>query len=284
MDIIYCLRHSQAGDLEIRYSLRSVARYFPAVGKIWIFGDRPAFLSNDTKLIEHVPHDYVAGVTGFRTPITNYFQLLFTSSLIPELSQEYLWFCDDYILLDELTPDAAKTVRYLEDLDQVKRRGRGKWLDALWRTYDILKHLGYSGLNFETHTPTYCQRKWVFEAYQTFQDYVTQDRWLGMLAPTAILNHAMSKQNFTPVNVNDENTRIGFWGKSPSYHDVQEATRGKLFMNFDDTAFGDGLRQYLQEHFPKSCRYESVEEVSSEVGSRNFVPGCFQADAKASLE
>lgn len=63
MDALYLLRHSPHEDLEIRYSLRSLARHAPHIGKVWIFGDRPAFLTADTSVAERVPHDATARVT-----------------------------------------------------------------------------------------------------------------------------------------------------------------------------------------------------------------------------
>jgi hypothetical protein len=95
MDALYLFRHSVYGDVEIRYSLRSLAKHAPYIRKVWIFGDRPAFLSEDTRLIEHVPHEYVARVGNFRTPVTNFFLMLYLSSLIPDLAHEYLQFSDD---------------------------------------------------------------------------------------------------------------------------------------------------------------------------------------------
>ncbi len=92
MDALYLFRHSVYGDVEIRYSLRSVAKYAPYIRKVWIFGDRPAFLSEETSLIEHVPHSYVTRSGNFRTPVTNFFLLLYLSSLIPDLDHEYLFF------------------------------------------------------------------------------------------------------------------------------------------------------------------------------------------------
>ena len=73
MDLLYVFRHSSFDDLELRYSLRSVATHAPWVRKVWVFGDRPEFLSEDTKIIEHVPHEAVAWVEKRRTPVTNFF-------------------------------------------------------------------------------------------------------------------------------------------------------------------------------------------------------------------
>ena len=56
MDALYFFRHSVYGDVEIRYSLRSLNKYAPYIRKVWIFGDRPAFLSEEPFLIRHAPH------------------------------------------------------------------------------------------------------------------------------------------------------------------------------------------------------------------------------------
>jgi hypothetical protein len=95
----------------------------------------------------------------------------------------------------------------------VTNRGGGRWRESLWRTYDLLKRLEYTGYNFETHTPSYFRRRWVFEAYCEFRDFVTQDRWFGMVGITAILNHAYRHQRFDLVHLETEGSRAGFWGK-----------------------------------------------------------------------
>jgi hypothetical protein len=38
-----------------------------------------------------------------------------------------------------------------------------------------------------------------------------------------------------------------------------KATQGKLFLNFDDEAFGDGLRRFLAERFPAMSIYEKTD-------------------------
>jgi hypothetical protein len=52
MDVVIVFKHSRHDDTEIRYSLRSIDRYAPWVSKVWILGDRPAFLSDSTALVE----------------------------------------------------------------------------------------------------------------------------------------------------------------------------------------------------------------------------------------
>jgi hypothetical protein len=256
MDALYIYKHSAHDDFEIRYSLRSIERYLPFIRKVWIYDDRPKFISDDLSLIEHVPHEATARVLGVKTPVINYFLLMFLSSLIPELSFEYLLFSDDFFLLKDCPLEEACKIRCIEDMTQKTVRGRGQWMDALWRTYDTLIRLGYTGYNFETHTPTYLNRKWVMDAYCDLKDFVTEDRWYGMTGPTAILNHAYTKDGFPLTNIHEEKSRCGFWARQPSYKEVIEQSEGKTFFNFDDPAFGDGIKRFLMERFPKRSRFE----------------------------
>ncbi len=271
MDVLYLLRHSRHHDVEICMSLRSVAKYMPWIGKVWGFGDRPAFLSDDMSVIQHMPHEYTARVGGFRTPVTNGFLLLFLASLIPELSFEFIWFCDDYILLDDVPEPLIRCDRYLEDLSQVQNRGRGVWKGMLWQTYDTLRRLGYPGLNFESHTPRYLTKKRVFDAYCDLKDFVSQDRWFGMLGATAIMNHALkAERSSDPSSLKDhrkiqltqvrqENLVAGFYDKPAVYEDIVERCAGKKFLNFDDAAFSPDMQRFLAERFPSPSIYEKQD-------------------------
>jgi len=229
------------------------------VRKVWVFGDRPIFLFKNRELGGHIPHKSIAWIGQHRTPMTNLFLTLFLASLLPELDEEYLFFSDDFVLLDDLSPEKARQVRYLQNLNEAKSRGRGMWKDALWRTYDTLKRLGYVGYNFETHTPTYLRKRWVLGAFHDLQDYVTEDRFYGLFGPTAILNHVYHRYQVPLVNIHEEASRAGFYGTPAAYEEIVEKVAGRLFLNFDDEAFGDGIRQFLREKFPSPCKYERTE-------------------------
>src|SRR5690349_5020053 len=103
MHALFFLKHSPHADEELRFALRGIEKNAPWVEKVWVFGDRPHFLSEDTSVVEHVPHELVARAAKFKTPVTNFFLLLYLSSLIPELSPEFLWFCDDFIIIRPLS-------------------------------------------------------------------------------------------------------------------------------------------------------------------------------------
>ena len=258
MDALYLFRHSANDDFELRQSLRSLEQHAPYIRKVWIYGDRPGFLSEDVSLIEHVPHETTSRISGVKNPLTNFFLLNFYASLISDLSPEYLRFSDDFYLLQPFPLEEARRVRYQQDLSRLTSRGRGLWKDSLWRTYDLLTRLGYTGYNFETHTPTYLKRRWVMAAYCDFKDFVTEDRHYGMLGLTAILNHAHRQEALSLVDLREENSRCGFWGQMPSAAEIAAQSVGKAFFNFDDAAFGESIKSFLAARFSTPCRYEKV--------------------------
>ena len=267
MDALYFFRHSDHDDIELRYSLRSVAEHMPWIRKVWIFGDRPQFLVDDHELIQHVPHEYMAGVGDYRTPLTNFFLMFHLSAMIPELHSEFIWFCDDFICIDDVPQEVARRDRYVENMAEVNVRGSGVWVDSLWKTYDVLNRLGYPGYNFESHAPTYYTKKRVFEAFCDFQDYVTEDRWFGMLGPTAILNHTCLNGETNLVDREEEGLWVGIHDRQADYAEVRKLCREKAFLNFDEMGFNSGVSQFLSEKFPNKSPFERDEMKQANVNS-----------------
>lgn len=266
MDAVYLYKHSPFDDFELRYSLRSLAKFAPYIRKVWIFGDRPKFISEDESLIQHIPHEYTARIAGVRTPVTNFGLLMALASLIPELDFEYLQLSDDHFLLKDYPIEQARKTRIhgdMADATPPPMQLLNGWTRTLWRTADTLKYLGYTAYNFETHTPRRLTKKMVFEAYSDLRDFFTEDSFYGVTGPTAILNHAYKNEKVELTLLKEENQLAGFWSqatayKAPTYEEVKKETEGKTFLNFNDGAFGDGLRQYLMEKFPEPSKYEKA--------------------------
>jgi hypothetical protein len=264
MDAFYSYRHSRHADEELRYSLRSVTKHLPWIRKVWIFGDRPRWLADRTDRIEHVSHDRVAWIAGVKTPVVNTFLMMYLAALLPQVHQEFLWFADDYILLDDVDETLARRQRTIQDLSQVENRGRGVFKDALWRTYDVLRRFDLPGLNYESHVPVHLRKHWILDAVQQFRDFITEDRYFGLLAKTTILNHAQVRHGFSPVVRKEEGLYAGFHNKAPSYEEIVQGCAGKAFLNFDDDGYSLGMRRFLEERFPAPCVFEgdSTESFS----------------------
>lgn len=257
MDVVYVFRHSEGDDLELRYSLRSVAKHLPWVRKVFVFGDRPGFLSDDRSVIEHVPWEAVAWVGGYRVPVENWLLQACLLALWPELDFEFLIFHDDHVLLGDVSADVARRNRYVENLAECRERGTGKWKEQLWRTYDWLKAAGSPTYNFETLTPRHMTKRRLFAAWAALRGEMSEERFGGLLGPTAILNHALRNEDFAITRRDEENLTVGFTAKPPRYDEIVAQTQGKRFLYFNEKGFSGDLRQFLAERFPDPCIYEA---------------------------
>jgi hypothetical protein len=255
LDIVYLFRHSKHDDLEIRYSLRSVAQNLPFIRKVWIFDSKPAFISNDKSIIEHIPLEYIAPLLNLQN-LRDDFTLLFLASLIPGVAFDFLRFADDYILLQPLTRGHFFEPRALQDLSQATSRGSGKWKEQLWRTYDLLKEYGYTGYNFEVHLPQPMTKKLVFETYMSFRSFTRTERYGGILSETAMFNYGIHHAGLSFKWLRDEDSRAGFFGKCPTSEELAEGCQNKLFLSYDDDAFGNPVQAFLESLFPAPCKYE----------------------------
>ena len=265
MDILYFYKKTK-DDFELRHSLRSVEQHAPWARKIWIYGDRPDFLTTNTSVAEHVPDSFATEVLDIQRPVRNTFQMLFLTSLIPELTTEYVWCSDDHFLLKDYPIEDARKVRYLEDLRTAKRPAQpGLWKAQLWHTHDTLRRLGYAGINYETHTPIYFTKRRVLTAYCDLRDFVAADRWHGIMGASSILNHAHKHENMTIHSIAEEGSRVGWAGSvRPSYDQVLRDTAGKTFLFLNDENLTDATRRFLMTRFPDRSRFEADESASTE--------------------
>lgn len=287
MDIVIPFRHSLHEGEELRYVLRSIDRYFATAGKVWILGDRPEWLTAEKRVAEHVPHEAVCRPFKLRTPVRSYFLLTFLGSVIPELSAEYVQAMDDSVLLAPVDAEFLRRPRAMEDMSKTQIRGRSPWKDSLWRTHDTLLRLGYPAINYESHILHVMYRKWVWNAYRDFSDYVSEDPHFGFVGPTAIFNYRMKHEPFDPTWLMEEGKFIGFYmhgvagvpaggggreipGLSPDApilsapllltEQIRALCAGKTFLNFDDASFTIAMHQFLDKEFPDPSRYERADD------------------------
>jgi hypothetical protein len=258
MDVGYVFRHSEFDDLELRYSLRSVAKHLPWIRKVFVFGDRPEFLSDDRLVIEHVPWEAVAWVGGVRVPVVNLCWQYCLLALWPELDSEFLIFHDDHILLGDVSAEVARRNRYVENLAECRERGTGKWKAQLWRTFDWLQQAGLPTYNFESLTPRHTTKRRLFAAFAALRGAMSEERFGGLLGPTAILNRALNRENFAITRRDEENLTQGFTSAPARHDELVEKTQGKRFLYFNEKGFSADLRQFLAERFPEPCVYEAA--------------------------
>lgn len=219
---------------EIKYSLRSLNKYFKDSFEIYIIGYKPEYINN--KNIKHIPffdskEMSVASNSSAKLKIAREI-----------LNKPFIWIYDDVYLLKDSYLNDLKKRTIIENLDKVKNKGDNTtWKKKLWNTYDALKSKKYSGYNFATHLPIYLEPKKIDRIFDEFK-ILEGEHLFSVAYPNVFLEQ--------PVEFCSE--KIGF------YSDKNELTwtNDKRFLNHDDKGLTDKLKEKIKNLFPSKSRFE----------------------------
>ena len=145
----------------------------------------------------------------------------------------------------------------VEDLDRVRIRGTKHWQLMLWRTYDLLKFLGRSAVNYEAHTPIRFNRTKLREIARLFvgTENAAKRRYHGVCIRMAYWN-ILGDDSAAARAVADY--RVGFTRQShaATVEQIQSRLTDRLFLFHDDEGLTDALKAVLQAMYPQKSRFE----------------------------
>ena len=143
IDILYVVGNGSAWkNNELRYSIRSVVKHLKGFGNIVVVGTKPPWLD-----VKHIPMND----QGRTAQESVYLKL---KKALPELSEDFLFFNDDYYLLKNAV--AAKfPFFYKETLEEfiLRRKTKDSYKMAVENTFKVFTEKKLPTLNFENHAP-----------------------------------------------------------------------------------------------------------------------------------
>lgn len=244
IDVVYPLVPSRQGDLEIRYSLRSFARYFADLGQVWIVGHKPAWVTGVKYLRAGDPHP---------NKDANLIAKLHQVCLHAESSERLVFASDDQFLLRPVSWPMLGPYR-LYDLAR-RNPGSNRWCKRLLRTKDWLAGRELSTWHCDTHTPAPIERVAFLDVVALCPEYVQGEGYAvntlyqnAAATPTRPLGQRRA-QVFEPLD------------DGPLW----EAAAGRWFLAINDRAVNDAMRRALAAWFPEPCRFEADRPVSVSV-------------------
>lgn len=232
--IIYPYIHSKWNE-ELKYSLRSIEKYFTEPYELWIMGDVPKWL---TGYFIHVP------IYNKNFKQVNICRLFDLSQSLHE-QEDFIWMYDDIYLLNKINTNILKTQWVVEDLNNVKNKGTSNWHKKLFRTSDFLTELGYTTFNFECHTPVVFN---VSELLLTFKRFKELETWQMKTAYFNYNKYIDNLQDVSKVKVG----RYMFNKNVPLPININDM----LFLNHDDGGLTPEIKKFLHDKFPHKCKYE----------------------------
>lgn len=148
-DIVIPVKPSEINE-DLRYTLRSIAKFGGSYGRVWLAGYKPAWVTN----VGYIPCQQAG------TKWSNARDNLIAACHHPDVSQQFILFNDDFILTEKVGCWDTFANCYLGTLEELGEKFQrehkifSKWTRGFFANHGILKALGVDNpLDFEYHGP-----------------------------------------------------------------------------------------------------------------------------------
>lgn len=225
VDLMYPIGNgSRTGDLELKYSLRSVEKFLSGYHKVFIVGRLPKWVNKD-KVV------YIPFVDGTRKQ-HNIFSKIITA-IDNGISNRFMFWNDDHYLLKPLKSFQLKYY-YEKTTDYHFEKREGKYKTAIGNTshgnfYDVHTPIIYNGTVFKN---TVGKLDWS-------KEYVIKSAYCNRLS-------FLDKEEI-------EDLKIDF---QYPYEKLKDKIKDRMFFSTGDYGLGSGMKQLLNELYSHKSKYE----------------------------
>ncbi len=239
IDVVYKLGHgSKYFDEELKYSLRSLS-YFLDLGKVFIVGHRPNWITNIIYIPANDPYR--------NNKDANLINKLILACCHKDISDKFLNMSDDIIFLNNVNCDFFDIpIINNKHINFIPGQKLNRWHSRLKRTIDALKSSSLRFDCYEAHCP-YLLDKSLFTKTMLRYDYGVD---IGYCGNTLYYNtnHIIGKDEafkyVCPVM------------NGITYEKIKNESKNKLFLNFNEKGFNEDMRKFLKEKFKEQSIYE----------------------------
>ena len=241
IDVVYKLGSGSKWDnKELRYSLRSLSN-FRNLGKVYIVGYLPDWVKN----VIHIP----ATDPHLSNKDCNLINKIILASHDKNISQEFLNFSDDQLLLRECSYEDFKIPYYDNSLKQFKPDEKlSRWRARLKNTIRVLEEKGLPSNCYESHIPTLLDKdKFIYAVFQ-----YNYPEGQGMCGNTLYINTTGKRGDPLPKDY-----AVRFEGNCPELSVLESICEGKLHLNYAEATTNENLFNFLENRFPTKSIYEN---------------------------
>jgi len=252
IDVVIPLgRGSRHGDAELRYCLRSIAKHLDGLGRVWIVGERPAWLPVDGETLIHLAVPDVCPIADVAI-LHKLAAACLAAPDGPRLADRFAFFSDDQVLLRpvgwrQLGPFHFGDLAHLT-------RWEGGWWQRMRHTRDWLAARGRGTLHGDTHAPLPMLRDELLRVCRETEWRMAP----GLCVGTLYLNWTGARAR--PIG----ERKATISAKLP-VAEIRRRVAGRWFLCHTDDGFTPDLRALLDELFPDKCHWEKGGKVLSRV-------------------
>lgn len=239
-DVVYVVgRGSGWNDNELRFSLRSLAKYVTGIGQVFIVGKIPAFLTNVVAL--PWPDNYTCKERNIMEKVAY-------ACGHPRLSDRFLHVHDDHFALAPVdagqVPDYAGWV----DLHQLaKSVGRGNpWRESVQNTANALSAQGLATWNFDIHFPIVMDKA-------RYPDIMDRYDWRATARGFVVKSLYANTLGLAPTKISD--IKLNDRYDMPT---LVDKLKGRPWFSIGNGALSTRFKNLLSELYPKPSPWERV--------------------------
>lgn len=236
IDMLYILGSSSKWDNnEIKYSLRSVAKYAKNINRVFVVGENPGFFSDKVKYIYCDDPKYRA---------YNHYHKVRHVIETTDISDNFILNYDDNFLL---TPtDMEKYPYYSKGLLPPTWRVMSGYRECMVNTRVLLEKHNKNVVDYCVHTPVIYNRLKFKSLYPIFESCESMQYFVS---PRAVY---CNWYEVPPVAYQDLVLR-----NITGFNEVLKLTGRKHIYSINDRAIHRGVEEHLNKLFPEKCIYEA---------------------------
>lgn len=239
-DVVYIVgRGTGWADNELRFSMRSLAKHVKGIGKIFIVGKIPAFVTNVVAL--PWPDNYACKERNIMEKVAY-------ACGHPDLSEKFLHVHDDHFALADV--DAGHVPNYAGWLDLWQLAGAvhkdNPWRISVLNAANELFEMGLPVWNFDIHTPIVLNKNLYPEIMDRFD-------WRGTPNGFVVKSLYANSLHLDPVKISDVKLNDRY-----PMQDIVKKIRGREWFSIGNGALSSSFKNLLSELYPKPSPWERI--------------------------
>ncbi len=251
MDLMYPLGTGSSWENnELKYSLRSMEKNLPQLGKVFIVGHRPHWLIDNCGFLEHVPLPDIHE----KNKDANLLDKILHVCEHTDISEVFLRSSDDQLLMREPVDDEL-CVRYAYDIaDRTaswwSKNIKNKWYRRLRRTYGFLLQREKSTLHCDCHLPQPMRKSEVARLLPN----INYARSIGFCTNTLLLNLMKNSIGISFRKMKRKKLSVEF--PYEDIHTLEKDAANRLWIGYNDKGLNDVMKEFLEKTFSNPSRFE----------------------------
>jgi len=236
VDVIYPLGTGSCWDNnELRYALRALEVNFLDLGKVFVVGERPAWL---TRVVHIAMPDLFR-----RNKDANLISKILVACHHPDVTPQFVRSSDDELLL---RPVRFAQMRAYHRGPVCRHRRGNLWQRRMRRTARYLRQQGRTEFAYDCHLPVPMDT----DKFRRIMRQAPYQRSIGLTIDTLYFNSCGLQEH---RRITRKLLRL----RRPRNPDkVRRRTRRSVYLNYNDRGLDEGLKAILQETFPNPSRFE----------------------------